>query len=233
MRRKESRTRQPAELSANVAGSGASGMDDVTETAEEPDERDPGAEARDPSAVAHWRDIVMSDPGNVNARRRLARIHELRGEMTMAIEHLEAARTAQPDDVDLVVDLAHALISIKRLDPAERELRRALKAHPDNAAVHLALGIISFRRGLYAQADAELKRTLELDPSSGTAYFYRGEALNQLSRLDEALEMLQRATQLQPNNGRAFYVMGILYDRKRRPDEAAAMYRKAREVGTT
>ena len=106
-----------------------------------------------------------------------------------------------------------------------------MKFQPDNAQVHLALGVISFRRGLYAQAEQELRRALELDAQSADAYFYRGESLNQLSRVDEAIDMLLRATQLDPTNARAYYVMGILYDKKSRPQEAAAMYRKAREVG--
>lgn len=181
--------------------------------------------------VAHWRELVLQDPENVPARRQLARALESEGESLLAVEQLEAARAARPDDVDLIVELAQAQTALKRLDAAERELRRGLKLQPENAEVHLALGVISFRRGLYTQAEQELKRALELDPESGSAYFYRGEALNQLSRLDEALDMLERATQRQPANARAYYVMGIVYDKKGRPHEAGAMYRRAREAG--
>jgi Tfp pilus assembly protein PilF len=183
--------------------------------------------------VEHWRDVVLRDPANAAARRRLARVHELRGEPMLAVEQLEAARAATPWDIDLIVELGAALTAQRRFDAAERELRRALKLQPDSSAVHLGLGVISFRRGLYAQAEAELKRAVELDPESGNAYFYRGEALNQLSRVDEALDMLTRTVQLQPRNARAYYVMGILYDKKGRPQEAAAMFRRAHDIGST
>lgn len=239
MRRKQSRSRQPAEAAAGLNGSGEASeaaQVDTPAVAPEPaqaaiESAEPAPDAKDEAALMHWRDIVLREPSNVMARRRLARTLELRGASLLAVEQLEAARAVHPDDVELIVELAQAQTALRRFDAAERELKRALKLQPDNAEVHLALGVISFRRGLYAQAEQEMKRTLELDPESGSAYFYRGEALNQLSRVDEALDMLEHATQRQPGNARAYYVMGILYDKKGRSQEAAAMYRKAREVG--
>jgi tetratricopeptide (TPR) repeat protein len=225
MRRRQTRSRQPAELAAGRNRPADIDTDDETPV-DEVRGPPPGA---DP--VDYWRDAVLSDPVNVTARRRLAAALLARGEDVLAAEQLEAARTSEPEDVGLIVELAQIQTTLRRFDAAERELRRALRFAPDVSDVHLALGVISFRRGLYTQAEQELKRALELDPESGSAYFYRGEALNQLSRVDEALEMLERAVKRQPENGRAYYVMGILYDKKSRPQEAAAMYRKAREVG--
>jgi tetratricopeptide (TPR) repeat protein len=194
---------------------------------------EPPAKATSDGIVAHWRELVLREPGSVQARRRLAAALEAKGDPAQAVEQLETARGMRPDDVSLVIELANALTALRRFDAAERELRRVLKTAPDIAGVHQALGLISLRRGLYQQAEQELRRALELDPESGNAYFYRGEALNQLSRVDEAMEMLERAAQLQPDNARAYYLMGILQDKKGRPHEAAAMYRKAREVGGT
>lgn len=235
MRRRETRIRQTAELSANVTGAPGASPDPasaeglVDPTAGVLPELPPGSSPEE--AVEHWRELVMRDPGSSAARRRLARALEARGEPVLAVEQLESARNAQPDDIALVVELAQAQIGLRRFEAAERELRRALKIEPENADVHQSLGVISLRRGLYPQAEQELKRALELDPSSGASYLYRAEALNQLSRVDEALALLERATQLDPSNGRAFYLMGILYDKKGRPQEAGTMYRRAREVG--
>jgi tetratricopeptide (TPR) repeat protein len=237
MRRRQSRARQPAELSTGVGPAHADspdGEDDVDSRGPDdpaPPSNEPAYDASDDAALEFWRDAVLRGPSNVAARRRLAHVFELRGEKMQAVEQLEAARTVEPENLDLIVDLANANIALRRFDAAERDLRRALRFQPDHAEVHLALGVISFRRGLYAQAEQELGRSLQLNAESANAYFYRGEALNKLSRVDEALDMLLRATQLQPDNARAYYVMGILYDKKSRSQEAAAMYRKAREVG--
>ncbi|HSJ06765.1 MAG TPA: tetratricopeptide repeat protein [Longimicrobiales bacterium] len=236
MRRRFSRSRQPAELTVPAASAAAADPVSAEATAAEPAPEpvplpEPPAGASPDEVVAHWRDFVLREPGSVAARRRLAAVLEARGEAELAMEQLETARDAVPDDVGLIVELAQAQTALRRFDPAERDLRRALKLNPAHAGVHQALGVISLRRGLYAQAEQELRRSLDLDPDAGGAYFYRAEALNQLNRVDEALAMLERALQFDPANGRIFYLMGILYDKKSRPQEAGAMYRRAREVG--
>jgi len=181
--------------------------------------------------LAELRRRVLTNGGDVEARRRLARLLVGRGEFAQALEQYDSARSLMPEDPTLVLEQAEALVALKRFEPAERELRRLLKFQPNNGAAYLQLGIASSRRGLYAQAEQELQRATELLPNVANAFFYRGEALNQLSRLDDAMEMLQRSVELDPGNGRAYYMMGILYDKKNLPQEAAALYRKAREVG--
>jgi len=186
----------------------------------------------DPAAqLAEYRRRVLVDGNDVAARRQLARLLTRRGELAQALEQYEAARELLPEDPTLVLELAETLIGLRRFDPAERELRRLVKFQPTNGSAYLQLGIVSFRRGLYAQAEQELQRATELLPHVASAFFYRGEALNQLSRLDEAMQMLDRTVQLDPENSRAYYLMGILYDKKNLPHEAAPYYRKAREVG--
>jgi Flp pilus assembly protein TadD len=235
MRKRLTRSRQTAEQPAGGAALTSA------EPAEEPAELEEPAPAEllpePPSGasveaiVDHWREVVLRNPASAEARRRLARTLESRGEATLAVEQLEAARAQEPENVDLIVELAQAQTALRRFDAAERELRRALKLQPDSSAVYLSLGVISLRRGLYTQAEQELRRATDLDPESGTALYYRSEALNQLSRVDEALDTLSRAAQLQPNDPRSYYLMGILYDKKAQPSQAGAMYRKAREVG--
>ncbi len=178
------------------------------------------------------RGLVLEQPRSVPLRVRLGRAYEESDEPVLAMEQFQAAREVDDTDVDVLAGLGRLLAGIGRFDPAERELRRALRLDPDRADVHANLGVLYFKRGLYAQAELELKRATELDPGSAAAHFYRGEALNQLGRVDEALEMLERAVALDSSNARAFYTMGILYDKKNLPHQAEAMYRKAREVAS-
>lgn len=182
-------------------------------------------------AVSIYQELLLQDPGNVRARVALGEAYAARGDALLAVEQFEAAKAAAPEDPDVVAGLASALAGLGRYERAERELRRALRTHPDHAGLHELLGLQYFRRGSYHQAEAELRRALELDPNRAVAYHHRGEALNQLGRVDEALDMLMRAVQLDPQNAKAYYMMGILYDRKHLPREAEAMYRKARELG--
>lgn len=141
-----------------------------------------------------------------------------------------ARRATLDDSIPSILERADELVAQLRYDDAEREYKRAQKLDPSRPDVHVQLGILYYKRGLYQQADVELKKATDLDPDNGTAFFYRGEAMNQMSRVDLALEYLTRAAQLQPANARAFYLMGILYDKKHMPEQAMAMYRKSREI---
>jgi Flp pilus assembly protein TadD len=150
MRRKLSRSRHKAE----TAGVTASPLvESVEPEIDEPVESEgallePSRGSTPEAVIAHWRNAVLSDPTNVAARRRLARALEAHGEAALAVEQLESARSQQPDDVGLIVELAQMLTGLRRFDQAERELKRAAKLEPDNAEVQLALGVISLRRGL-------------------------------------------------------------------------------------
>jgi tetratricopeptide (TPR) repeat protein len=162
------------------------------------------------------------------ARNELGGLFERLSLYLRALEQYEAANALAPDNIEILLKLGNALISLGRYEQAEREFRRAQKLDPSRADVFVHAGILQFKRGLYLQADLELKKALELRPDDPLAHFYRGECLNQLSRVDEALDALQRSVQLQPTNARAYYLMGIQYDKKRLPELAMAMYKKAR-----
>jgi tetratricopeptide (TPR) repeat protein len=181
-------------------------------------------------AIELYRELLVDRPHTTELRETLGMLYESRGQPERAIEQYEIVRDAEPENVDNLIRLANVLAALNRFDAAERELRRAVRVDPMRPAAFTVLGIINFRRGLYAQAELELMRAIELDQHAALAYHYRGEALNQLSRVDEALAMLERAAQLQPDHARTYYVMGILFDKKNRPQDAAAMFRKAREV---
>lgn len=185
---------------------------------------------RTEEAADVYRGILVKHPGHARARVGLALLLEGAGLLEAALEQLGLALKADPENPELVALHAGVLGLLGRYDECETELKRAIRASPDHLGIRTGLGILHFRRGLYAQAEAELRGVCEHDPECGTAFFYRGEALNRLGRVGEAMTTLERATVLQPTNAKAFYILGILYDRKHLPEEAALMYRRAREL---
>jgi Tfp pilus assembly protein PilF len=181
-------------------------------------------------ALAVYRELLYKDQNDIEARLGMALLHDRLGQQALALEQLEAARGADPENVVVLTHLGAVLGALGKYQEAERELRRAERLAPERADAFVVLGTLFFKRGLYAQADQELARALEHDAESATAYHYRGEALHQLDRLDEALEMLMRAVDLDPRNARAYHTLGIIYDRKHMRAEAAEMYRRGREA---
>ena len=171
-------------------------------------------------------------PDPVLARLAIARDLWVEGEHQAALDNLDAAVAEAPERLEVLLELGATLGYLGRYDDADVYLRRAQRLAPGDVSVAAQLGIILFRRGLYAAAEQELRGVTERDAAQAEAHFYRGEALNRLGRSDEALDVLLRAVELDPDNARAYQVMGMIYDRKRMPELATAMYRKARELGS-
>jgi Flp pilus assembly protein TadD len=188
-----------------------------------------GSPADEPSGPDEDSPAVGSDPSLV--RLAIARHLWAEGEHQAALDNLDAAVAEAPERLEVLVELGATLGALGRYDDADVYLQRAQRLAPGDDSVAAQLGIILFRRGLYAAAELELRGVTERDGTLAEAHFYRGEALNRLGRSDEALDVLLRAVELDPDNPRAYQVMGMLYDRKRMPELATAMYRKARELG--
>jgi tetratricopeptide (TPR) repeat protein len=147
-----------------------------------------------------------------------------------ALEHFEAAARLAPENVEVLANFASTLTSLAKYERAEEMLRRAQRLSPEDVQARLGIGILYFRRGLYAQAEVELAWVCSREENNGGAYYYRGEALNRLGRFDEAVLTLERAAELIPTDPRPFYTLGHLYDRRHQLEDAAEMYRRARTL---
>jgi tetratricopeptide (TPR) repeat protein len=181
-------------------------------------------------AIALYRDILVQNPANLKARNNLGVLYDELGRLELALEQFEAAGLIEPESVEILNNYGSVLGAMGRYEEAEELLRRAQRLAPEDVSVRASIGILHFRRAMYAMAEADLGWVCEQDDAHGSALYYRGEALNRLGRFDEALQALERATVLQPQNAKAFYTLGHLYDRKHMGEEAALMYRRAREL---
>ena len=187
-------------------------------------------EQRIEDAVALYRKLIRRDPGHVKARNNLGVLYDEMGAHERALEEFDGALEIVPESVEILINKASALASLSRFEEAEHALRRAERLEPGAPDVRRARGILSYRRGLYAEAVEALETICRREPEDGVAQFYLGEALNRVGRIEEALDALEKAIEIQPENHRAYYSLGILYDKLHLPQQAALMYRKSRKL---
>ena len=192
--------------------------------------RDLVEDGRVHEAIDLYREIVSQKPDSVRAHNNIGVLFDELGQHESAVEHFEEALRLEPDHVEVLTNYGSALTALARYDAAELALRRSIRLAPDDFAARLAVGVLSFRRGLYTQAELELRWVCEHDSENGRAFYYRAEALNRLDRFDEALPLMERAAELMPGDQRPFYSLGHLYDRKGLRPEAEEMFREAREL---
>lgn len=229
---------EPDEREAHVVQDGESEGEEanaVWAAAEEPEMADEEATAAPESTIPD-EGPAMADEGSPGLSASQSRaLEEARaladdGQVERAVDRVREVVEADPESLPLLVGVIEVLGHLARFDDAEEYVKRAQRLAPEDPAIRTAVGILLFRRGLYARAEVELRPVCDGDCEHATAHYYRGEALNRLGRVDEALEVLGRAIELEPDDVRPYHTLGRLYDRKNQPEDAARMYRRAREL---
>ncbi len=96
--------------------------------------------------------------------------------------------------------LGYALWLQGRAPEAERELRQASRALPQDAAIHINLGNALQSLGRLDEAVAEYKGTLQLDsgPSRAELLNDLGVTLAKLGRMGEAVSKFREALRINP-----------------------------------
>jgi tetratricopeptide (TPR) repeat protein len=94
--------------------------------------------------------------------------------------------------------LVRHYVDAGRLDDLVARMERLAESAPDNAARHLALGLLYKRRGRDADALRALARASELDPNDAYADYYRGLLLADQCADDAAIAAFRAAPARKP-----------------------------------
>jgi tetratricopeptide (TPR) repeat protein len=109
-----------------------------------------------------------------SAHRALARSLRERGQLESAREELQKAREQDPENREILLDIADLELLLGNLDEAESIVRIVLDSQPDHRRAKQVKGIILYRRGKLEEAKAVLEESLVLNPSPELAHYYLG-----------------------------------------------------------
>jgi Flp pilus assembly protein TadD len=184
---------------------------------------------RPDEAAQQWREILRLQPDCVDAHYNLGLLLRQRGDRAGAESCLQQVLHLRPDHADARhhLDLfrrpqpngpAHSVNTAKPLNgqqprpgkgqPAEVELRRAVRRQPTSAAAHNNLGLALLEGDDLDGAEASLQQALRLQPGLADAHNNLGVVRWRQGRLDEALVSLQEALRLRPDFAEAYNNLG-------------------------
>jgi tetratricopeptide (TPR) repeat protein len=130
----------------------------------------------------------------VQVRQAEAQLLRDAGDNAGAYAVLAEALAAQPDQPDLLYDLAMAAEKLGRIDEAEARLKRLLEITPNSAHALNALGYtLVDRTPRTAEGLALIERALKLAPDDPFILDSMGWALFKMGKVDEAESYLRRA----------------------------------------
>jgi tetratricopeptide (TPR) repeat protein len=136
-------------------------------------------------------------PTNVPVRLKLGAIFISMGRLTNAIEEAEAVLAQSPGNGEAAALLASATAPAQ-LSSLEQRLQRLAIAHPREAQLHLALGIVQTRTGKSAAAESSFSTARTLDPKSSKPALALGNLYLAQNKTNEARALLKSASELAP-----------------------------------
>ena len=161
-----------------------------------------------------------------------ARAHIEKGDYDKAIETYRYVLVMYGDN-DVAVEFASAYLgdlylTMRRLNLAERQLKKAIRLAPEKAHYHYLLGFTHSVGERWARAVKEFERALGLDPDNGEyerglgwAVFNGGDRGNGLSHLYRAIELSPANTNALTDLATAMMMLGNM-DKAREYGERAA-----------
>lgn len=161
------------------------------------------------------------------AREKQAMSLLVSGRVQQAAKSLEQILKDDPDNVNVMNNLATAYAQMNRRDEAFELLQRALMTDEKKHTTYVNLANWSAMHGQYAKAleyaDAAIKRGPRVD----LAHRARASVLFHLHRYDEALASAKMAAVLNPSDARIQEQCADLAIRSRRVDDAVEHYHAA------
>lgn len=142
---------------------------------------------------------------------------------------LTAALQQQPDQPELLYEVALLAEKLGRLDEMEGRLRRLIEIKPDHAHALNALGFSFADRNVRLdEARRLIEQALELQPDDPFILDSKGWVLFRLGQSQAALDVLKRAFDMRADPEIAAHIGEVLWSLGRQ-DEARATWDKARQ----
>jgi tetratricopeptide (TPR) repeat protein len=105
---------------------------------------------------------------------------------------------------------ARVLVEQGRYDLAEKELRQALAADPDDGYCHALLALCLCEQEKYDAATDEAKRAIGLAPDVPFSHFLMGRVLLERNHFPEAAAAADQALRLDPSNADHYWLRGAI-----------------------
>jgi tetratricopeptide (TPR) repeat protein len=185
-------------------------------------------------AVAVASRLARANPKDAATRRLYAQTLVADGHPEEAVQELEEARGASPDDPELAFALASGYLQLKKVEAAER-LFGAVIAAKSLPATHVLIGRTYRDAGYFERARASFEKALKMDPRVPRAHYYLG-TLGVMSegvlQLDEAIKEFRLELKLTPADPATNLRLGMALVEAQRAAEALPALRIASRADT-
>ena len=174
------------------------------------------------SALPILTKLVAARPQDTALKRLMAQALIAGKRSAEAVQMLEEAHGAAPDDLETSFALANGYLNVKKPDAARPLFAKLVAARPA-AETHVLIGRAYRDAALYSDARAEFQTALTLNPRVHHAHYYLGTVAvmeEGVVRVKEAIDDFQRELTIVPNDPATTLLLGMALVEARREREA-------------
>ena len=169
---------------------------------------------------------VRAVPGSAQPKLGFANALIKRKQDGEAIPLLLEAQLVDPDNPEILRQLATALMRMGKVKDAIVHARRAAALAPDVAEVLVALGAVELALDNKQAGLAAFQKAIRIDPDHVRARLNIGHMLMMLQRHDEAVPHYQRAIAIRPTQDEAWLGMATVLTKTGKLEDALPYYRE-------
>ncbi len=178
-------------------------------------------------AVIELKNVLRSDPSNIEARVLLGRVSLAAGDPASAAKELQRARELGAEARDYVVPLARALLGVGRFDDVMEFAPDQLDTPGERASLNAILGNAHLRKSELGQAQTRFEAALAEQNDHADALVGMARIHLESDDVQEASRALERVIASNPDAHAAHAVLGRLHLNNGEYSDSEASFRKA------
>jgi Flp pilus assembly protein TadD len=155
---------------------------------------------------------VRLNPNDADAWNNLGMIAGQQENYDEALKDFVAATRANPNNALAVENMMRVYRYQGRPADAQKSLEELLAKAPENANLHLALGMALVAQHAMPRARQELETAVRLQPNSSDAMNDLGAVLLQMGKPQEALGWFEQCRRVAPDFDRPFINSAMIYN---------------------
>jgi len=180
------------------------------------------------NAYAEFKKIESGSPQYVEAVSHIALILKEQGKEDKAISAFKDAIAANPDNLELYLNLSTLYESIDRPQASLDTLLDHEGEFKKEPRLHFRIGVLLDKLGKRTDSISRMKQVLQLDPNDAQALNYLGYTYAEMGiNLEDALKYIKQAIAIRPNDAFILDSLGWTYFKLKRYDEAAKTMEEA------
>jgi len=167
--------------------------------------------AQFPEAESAFRQVLATDPKNVEALNGLGTLALHMNRFEEAATLFKEAVTARPSETGIAMNLGTALLKMNRLQEAGAVYEQIIRMKPDFAEAWANIAVVLAELRRLEDAARANRRAIELKPNFSLPYQNLGTVLRDMGRLDEAEQVLKQGLNIDPNRPEMLARLALVY----------------------